>query len=93
MIRRMVLVFLTGAAVCLLPWTVYLAHTLPDRYDTCQWRAAWVGFDIALLLCFAAAAWLGLRPHRSGCGRESGRCPHWSGAVARRIATPPCGSR
>jgi hypothetical protein len=65
MIRRILLVLLAGAVVCLLPWIVYLAHTLPDRYDTGQWRMAWVGFDIALLLCFAAAAWLGLRRRRA----------------------------
>ncbi|KZB88748.1 helix-turn-helix domain-containing protein [Amycolatopsis regifaucium] len=65
MIRRILLVLLAGAAVCLVPWTVYLAHTLPDRYDTGQWRAAWVGFDVALLLCFAAGAWLGLRRRRA----------------------------
>ncbi|WP_409495380.1 helix-turn-helix domain-containing protein [Amycolatopsis sp. cmx-11-12] len=65
MIRRILLAFLAGAAVLLVPWTVYLAQTLPDRYDTGQWRAAWVGFDVALLLCFAAGAWLGLRRRRS----------------------------
>ncbi|WP_191251118.1 helix-turn-helix domain-containing protein [Amycolatopsis oliviviridis] len=65
MIRRILLTLLAGAAVLLVPWTVYLAHTLPDRYDTGQWRAAWVGFDIALLLCFAAGAWLGSRRRRA----------------------------
>ncbi|MFJ4102917.1 helix-turn-helix domain-containing protein [Amycolatopsis japonica] len=65
MIRRILLTVLAGAAVLLVPWTVYLAHTLPDRYDTGQWRAAWVGFDIALLLCFAAGAWLGTRRRRA----------------------------
>ncbi|MEV7550514.1 helix-turn-helix domain-containing protein [Amycolatopsis sp. NPDC089917] len=65
MIRRILLTLLAGAAVLLVPWTVYLAHTLPDRYDTGQWRAAWVGFDVALLLCFAAGAWLGLRRRRA----------------------------
>ncbi|OXM42733.1 hypothetical protein CFP71_42315, partial [Amycolatopsis thailandensis] len=65
MIRRMLLTLLAGAAVLLVPWTVYLAHTLPDRYDTGQWRTAWVGFDVALLLCFAAGAWLGLRRRRA----------------------------
>ena len=65
MIRRLLLVFLGGAAVCLVPWIVYLAQSLPDRYDTGQWRAAWVGFDIALLCCFAGAAWLGLRRRRA----------------------------
>jgi hypothetical protein len=61
----MVLLFLTAAAVCLVPWTVYLAHTLPDRYDTGQWRTAWVGFDVALLCCFASGAWLGLHRRRA----------------------------
>ncbi|HVV12617.1 hypothetical protein [Amycolatopsis sp.] len=65
MIRRLVLVFLGGAAVVLVPWIVYLAHTLPDRYDTGQWRTAWVGFDVALMACFAGAAWLGLRRRRA----------------------------
>ncbi|OKK00493.1 hypothetical protein AMK34_02325 [Amycolatopsis sp. CB00013] len=65
MIRRILLTVLAGAAVLLVPWTVYLAHTLPDRYDTGQWRAAWVGFDVALLLCFAAGAWLGMRRRRA----------------------------
>lgn len=61
----MLLVFLGAAAVCLVPWTVYLAHTLPDRHDSGQWRVAWVGFDVALLCCFAGAAWLGRRRRRA----------------------------
>jgi hypothetical protein len=65
MIRRMLLVFLGAGAAFLVPWTVYLAHTLPDQYDIGQWRTAWVGFDVALLTCFAAAAWLGLRRRRA----------------------------
>ncbi|WP_326834181.1 hypothetical protein VSH64_04525 [Amycolatopsis rhabdoformis] len=56
--RRLVLVFLTGAAVFLLPWTGYLAATLPESFDTGAWRPAWVGFDIAMAACFAFAAWL-----------------------------------
>jgi hypothetical protein len=64
-IRRLLLVFLGAAALCLVPWVVYLANTLPDQFDTGQWRTAWVGFDIALLCCFAAATWLGLRRRRA----------------------------
>jgi len=63
--RRILLTVLAGVVVLLVPWTVYLAHTLPDRYDTGRWRAVWVGFDVALLLCFAAGAWLGLRRRRA----------------------------
>ncbi len=64
-IRRFLLFFLGAAAVCLVPWIVYLANTLPDQFDTGQWRAAWVGFDVALLGCFASAAWLGVRRRRA----------------------------
>ena len=63
--RPLVLAVLIGAAVILLPWTIHLAGTLPDRHGSNQWRVAWVGFDGALLCCFAAAAWLGLRRRRS----------------------------
>lgn len=65
MFRRILLLFIAAAAVYLVPWTGYLARTLPDRFDTDQWRLAWVGFDIALLCCFAAAAWLGVRRRRA----------------------------
>jgi hypothetical protein len=65
MIRRILLVLLAGAAVVLVPWTTYLAGSLPDQHDTGQWRLAWVGFDCALLCCFAAGAWLGVHRHRA----------------------------
>ncbi|SDY10893.1 hypothetical protein SAMN05421504_104531 [Amycolatopsis xylanica] len=65
MIRRLLLTALGAAALLLVPWTVYLARTLPAGHDTGQWRSAWVGFDIALLCCFTVAAWLGLRRRRA----------------------------
>lgn len=64
-IRRLLLVFLGAAAVFLVPWTIYLANTLPTQFDTEQWNLAWVGFDTALGCCFAAACWLGWRRHRA----------------------------
>jgi hypothetical protein len=64
-IRRLLLVFLAGAAVFLVPWTVYLANTLPIRFDTGQWNLAWVGFDTGLGCCFAVACWLGWCRHRA----------------------------
>ena len=57
--RRRVLVSASAAAVFLLPWVAFLATTLPQREQTHGWRIAWVGFDVALLLGFAATAWLG----------------------------------
>jgi hypothetical protein len=64
-IRRLLLVFLAGAAVFLVPWTVYLADTLPNHFRTAQWNLAWVGFDTALGCCFAVACWLGWHRHRA----------------------------
>ncbi|MBP2324975.1 hypothetical protein JOF56_005360 [Kibdelosporangium banguiense] len=65
MFRRMLLVFLGVAAVVLVPWTAYLARTLPDHFSTGQWRVAWVGFDAVLVCCFGLAAWLGYRRRRA----------------------------
>jgi hypothetical protein len=53
-----------GACVAMVPWTVMLALTLPDRYVAHHWSTTWVGFDILLLASFAAtaiAAWAGRR--------------------------------
>jgi hypothetical protein len=59
--RRRVLLSATAAAVVLVPWLIYLAATLPDRQRAHDWRLAWVGFDGALMLAFAATAWFGWR--------------------------------
>jgi hypothetical protein len=51
-----------GAAT--IPWTVYLAMSLPDQARNHHYRVAWVGFDILLivvLLGTAYAAWRGRR--------------------------------
>jgi DNA-binding transcriptional ArsR family regulator len=61
MMRRLLLIGVGAAAALLVPWTAYLAVTLPDEHSDSQWRLAWVGFDVALLACCAAGAWLGLR--------------------------------
>jgi hypothetical protein len=48
-----------ASCVVLIPWTVYLATTLPQDYVTTNWRPAWVGFDVFLLVLMAATAVLG----------------------------------
>jgi hypothetical protein len=58
--RRVRLVMMICAVVGLIPWIVYLAITLPDRYIAHNWTATWVGFDILLLLFLASTAVLGL---------------------------------
>lgn len=59
-IRRVRLVLMSAGTVALIPWTVYLALTLPDRYVTYDWTATWVGFDVLLLMFMVATALLGL---------------------------------
>jgi HAD superfamily hydrolase (TIGR01490 family) len=52
--------------VCLLPWTVVLALTLPARHGTTHYGLAWTGFDVALAVALLGtgigaarrAAWL-----------------------------------
>lgn len=57
--RRRLAVMITGVVV-LLPWTVYLGLTLPDRHVAENWSVTWVGFDTLLLVTFAATAVLGV---------------------------------
>jgi hypothetical protein len=59
-VRRVRLVLMVGAMVGLLPWIVYLAFSLPDKYVAHNWPITWVGFDIMLLVFMAATALLGL---------------------------------
>lgn len=59
-VRRIRLVLMIGAIVGLVPWIVYLAGTLPDRYITYNWTITWVGFDVLLLMFMVATVVLGL---------------------------------
>ena len=60
--RRRLLIAACLAGVLLLSvWIVVLDVKLPRYYRAGGWRAAWVGFDIALLLVFAATAWAAWR--------------------------------
>ena len=54
---RIALVFYAGASAFMFGWTVLLLFTLPSRYLAGQWRIAWTGFDLALMLLLAAMAW------------------------------------
>ncbi|MCX5269413.1 hypothetical protein [Streptomyces sp. NBC_00199] len=57
--QRHTLGLLTVCAVGLVPWTVLLALTLPSEYQVHQWRLAWVGFDVLLVVAMTATAILG----------------------------------
>ncbi|MGW1626514.1 hypothetical protein [Streptomyces sp. NPDC002172] len=39
----------------LVPWTVFLAVSLPDRFEARYWPMVWVGFDVMLLVSLAGA--------------------------------------
>ena len=55
--RRLGLLVTTVCCVALAAWIAILLLTLPGRYTSSDWRAVWVGLDIAELLGFAATAW------------------------------------
>ena len=59
--RAMALALTIGCCLVLAAWIGILALTLPRFYRTGGWRGAWVGFDVALLLAFAATAWAAWR--------------------------------
>jgi hypothetical protein len=61
--RRRTILLAVVIVCCLLlaAWIGVLATTLPRYYRAGDWRGAWVGFDIALLVTFAATAWAAWR--------------------------------
>ena len=61
--------------VCLLPWTVLLALTLPARHGTTHYGLAWTGFDVALAAVLA------------GTGIGAARQAAWLQGVAAAAAT------
>jgi len=59
--RRLVIAASLIGTLVLAVWIGVLEVKLPRYYRAGGWRAAWVGFDIALLLVFAATAWAAWR--------------------------------
>jgi hypothetical protein len=51
----------TAAATVLLPWIAYLAATLPRRQFDLHYRAAWVGFDVLLVVAITRTAYMAFR--------------------------------
>jgi hypothetical protein len=54
---RIGLAVYAGASAFMIAWTVILVRTLPAHYLAGQWRVAWTGFDLALVVMLAAMAW------------------------------------
>jgi hypothetical protein len=59
--RQLGLLLMTGCCIGLAAWIAILILTLPGRYTSSNWRAVWVGLDIAELIGFAATAWAAWR--------------------------------
>jgi len=55
--RRFGLLFTMACCIGLAAWIAILILNLPVRYTSSDWRAVWVGLDIAELAGFAATAW------------------------------------
>lgn len=55
--------FVVCAAV-LIPWTVFVAVSLPQREVSPNYGLAWSGFDVLLLVALACTAWSALRRSR-----------------------------
>ena len=58
--RRTALLYAAGAAL-LIPWTVWLAVSLPRRQVDTHYRGAWVGFDVLLVVAIVLTAWFAFR--------------------------------
>jgi hypothetical protein len=54
---RFALLFTLGCCIVLAGWIAILILTLPGHYTSTDWRAVWVGLDLAELAGFAAIAW------------------------------------
>jgi len=63
--RRWLAILAFGACVAMVPWTVMLANSLPDRYVALHWSTTWVGFDSLLMLSFAVTGLATWRHHRA----------------------------
>ena len=58
--RRAALAYLM-MGLALIPWTVYLAVTLPKRQIDTHYRGAWVGFDLLLVASIVLTAYYAFR--------------------------------
>jgi hypothetical protein len=74
-LRRCVIVAFLAIGIGLLPWSIWLSHSLGTSHDARHWNVAWSGFDTGLAVAFvltALAAW---------------RRSHWVGIFAAATGT------
>ena len=53
-----------ACSVVLVPWTVYLALSLPSRQLSPHYNIAWAGFDVLLIVALGATGYFALRGSR-----------------------------
>jgi len=56
-INRLFSTFVGLVVVGLIPWVIYLGHSLPPKFDVHDWDVVWIGFDAALIVVLAYTAW------------------------------------
>jgi hypothetical protein len=66
--RRFTQQLMWACAFALVPWTIYLALSLPADYNTRHWAVAWTGFDVLELIALAATAYFGWRRRQALIG-------------------------
>jgi hypothetical protein len=66
--RRFTQQLLWVCAFALVPWTIYLALSLPADYNTRHWAVAWTGFDVLELIALAATAYFSWRRRQALIG-------------------------
>lgn len=59
--RRWIPRLYLGFAAVLVPWSAYLAVSLPQRSLSLHYRGTWVGFNLALIVVLARIGWLAYR--------------------------------
>jgi len=59
--RALALTVTAVATALLVPWTAYLALSLPEHYESHAWRLTWVGFDVLLMVLLGLTAFFAWR--------------------------------
>jgi hypothetical protein len=59
--RRFGMLLCTGASLFMTVWITVLLLTLPNRYQTTDWRVTWVGLDVAELILLVSLTWAAWR--------------------------------
>lgn len=58
--RRILQIYIAVSSL-LIPWTLWLAYSLPVTHIDRKWNVTWVGFDVGLYVALALTAVLGRR--------------------------------